>query len=184
MGISCGNNHPSSCRVGLYETQVSPRIYNLIWPTTIHCTGNAEHSSLYLMQSLPPTLVLPPPSPAQERMTTSRLAHLGVRQRVRWRTCSRRCVPCCLRLSPSTSLGDQRVFCDEVARRDERCARRCRKRHTQSPFPIYVACYPTSPRRVPRLRKRAQTDKSTPSSSMRGTPPNAQCTLGKCSGGR
>lgn len=129
------------------------------------------------MQSLPPTLVLPPPSPAQERtMTTSRLAHLGVRRRARWRTCSRRYVPCYLRLSPSTSLGDQRVFCDEVARRDERGARRCRKRHTQSPFTIYVTCYPTPPGRVPRLRKRVQTDKSTLNFCFRWAPPNAQCT--------
>jgi hypothetical protein len=175
----CCGNYPStsvvSCRVVSISSLTTQRINNLIWPTTIHCTGNAEPSSLCLMQSLPPTLVLPPPSPAQEhRMTISRLANLGVRRRARWKIYWRRCVPCYLCLSPSTSLGDRRVFWDGVARRDQRGARRCRKRHIQSPFTIYVTCYPTPQGRVPRLRKRVQTDKSTlnPGPVLDGAPPN------------
>jgi hypothetical protein len=75
------------------------------------------------------------------------------------------------------------VFCDEVARRDERSARRCRKRHTQSPFTIYVTRYPTPPGRVPRLRQRVQTDKSTLNSPVLDGPLLMR-NAGKCSGGR
>jgi hypothetical protein len=78
----------------------------------------------------------------------------------------KRYVHCYLCLSRSTSLGDQLEFCDEVARRDELGVERCLTRHRQSPFAIHAACYPTPPRRVPRLRKRIQTDKGTRSSPV------------------
>ena len=133
---------------------IHPESRLVIWPTTIHCTGNAEPSSLYLMQSLLPTHVSRPLFPVQGQTMTSRLAHPGAKRRARWRTCSKKCVHCYLRLSRSTSLGDQLEFCDEVARRDELGARRCRPRHRQSPFAIHATCYPTPPRRVPRLWER------------------------------
>lgn len=53
-----------------------------------------------------------------------------------------------------------------LARRDERGARRRRERHIQPPFAIHVTCYPTPPGRVPRLRKRVQTDEGTLSSPL------------------
>jgi hypothetical protein len=115
-------------------------------------------------------------------MMTSKLVYPGVRRRARWQTCLKRYVYCYLRLSRSTSLGDQLEFCDEVARRDELGVECCLTRHRQSPFAIHAACYPTPPRRVPRLRKRIQTDKGTRSSHFEvsflvslATAPNSQC---------
>ena len=78
-----------------------------------------------------------------------------------------------------------------LARRDERGARRRRERHIQSPFTIHVTGYPAPPGRVPRLRKRVQTDKSTLNlnslscPSMVVLPPNLMHNVpGKRSGGR
>ena len=143
-----------------------PRSRLVIWPTTIHCIDSAELSNLYSTQSLHPTPGSQPLFPARAQMMTSKLAHPGVRRRARWQTCSKRYVHCYLRLSRSTSLGDQLEFCDEVARRDELGVERCLTRHRQPPFAIYAACYPTPPGRVPRLRKRIQTDKGTRSSPV------------------
>jgi hypothetical protein len=91
-----------SCRVSGPISTLSTNLKR--WPPTNHCTGNAEPLNLYLTQSLPPTLVSQLPSPAQGQITTSRLAHPGVKRRVRSRTCSRRCVPFFQCLPPSTSL--------------------------------------------------------------------------------
>ena len=156
-----------SAYVSLSSLSVDPLI---IWPTTIHCIDSAELSNLYSTQSLHPTPGSQPLSPARGPMMTLKLAHPGARRRARWQTCSKRYVHYHLRLSRSTSLGDQLEFCDEVARRDELGVKRCRPRHRQSPFAIHATCYPTPPRRVPRLRKRIQANKGMCLSHFFGNP--------------
>ena len=89
-------------------------------------------------------------------------------------------------LSTPLSLDEPRRPTDEVARRDERGARRSRKRHIQPPFAIHVTCYPTPPGCVPRLRKRVQTDKGTLSFPCpRWASPDLMCNVTvECQGGR
>src|SRR5712671_197106 len=111
-------------------------------------------------------LVSQSPFLARERITTSRLAHPGVRRRARSRTYLKRCA---LSFSASSTrrgfslraygYGTDWSMRDGVARRDQFGVRCRRSRYRQSTFAVHATCYSTSPRRVSRLRTRISADK-------------------------